>query len=95
MQCWSLTCRDSALRAAARQVTLKEQRSSTFVDVRMAPAQPGQPVGSNGVYALTQRGTLLLMRSTGRTIDRQVHLQVRVQAGLWCLARASCVLPWL
>lgn len=67
----------SGLSLTARQVTLKQQRQANFVDVRLAPCAPGQPVGSNGVYALTDRGTLLLLRSTGRTVDRAIDLQVR------------------
>jgi hypothetical protein len=37
-------------------------------------------VGSNGVYALTGTGNLLLLRSTGRTVDRSINLQVRLCA---------------
>lgn len=78
-----------ALSLTARQVNLKQQQqqrggsSSTsssmcFVDLCLAPCLPGQPVGSNGVYALTDKGSLLLLRSTGRTVDRSINLQVRV-----------------
>jgi hypothetical protein len=62
----------------ARAVTLKQQHGSSFVDVCLAPCLPGQPVGSNGVYALADNGHLLLLRSTGRTVDRSVDLQVAI-----------------
>lgn len=66
----------SGLSLTARQVNLKQQRQANFVDMRLAPCAPGQPAGSNGVYALTDKGTLLLLRSTGRTVDRFIDLQV-------------------
>jgi hypothetical protein len=64
----------------ARQVNIKQQRSSSFVDMCLAPCLAGQPVGSNGVYALTDTGSLLLLRSTGRTVDRSINLQVGCNA---------------
>lgn len=63
-------------------MALKDQRSSSFVGVCLAPALPGQPLGCNGLYCLTEGGVLLLMRSTGRMIDRQVSLQVQQAFGL-------------
>lgn len=68
----------NGLSFTARQVNLKQQRSSSFVDMCLAPCLVGQPVGSNGVYALTDKGSLLLLRSTGRTVDRSINLQVSV-----------------
>lgn len=65
-----------SLVVTARQVNLKQQRSSSFVDLCLAPCLPGQPVGSNGLYALTDKGNLLLLRSTGRLVDRSINLQV-------------------
>lgn len=66
----------SGLSLTAWQVNIKQQRSSSFVDMCLAPCLPGQPAGSNGVYALTDSGSLLLLRSTGRTVDRSINLQV-------------------
>jgi hypothetical protein len=66
----------SGLSLTARQVNLKQQRQANFVDMHLAPCAPGQPAGSNGVYALTDKGTLLLLRSTGRTVDRSINLEV-------------------
>lgn len=66
----------SGLSLTARQVNIKQQRSRSFVDMCLAPCLPGQPAGSNGVYALTDNGSLLLLRSTGRTVDRSINLQV-------------------
>ncbi|KAF8072924.1 mapkbp1 [Scenedesmus sp. PABB004] len=59
-----------------RPVTLKELRTAAFVDLCIAPGPPGQPAGVNGVYALVARGVLVLMRPTGRVIDKSVNLQV-------------------
>lgn len=67
---------NSSVSLTARPVMLKELRNSSFVDVCMAPCQPAQPHGSNGVYALVGAGVLVLMRPTGRTIDKSVNLQV-------------------
>jgi hypothetical protein len=58
-------------------VTLRELQGSRFVDVAIAPSPPSQPPGSNGVYALVATGVLVLMRPTGRVIDKSVNLQVR------------------
>eukprot|EP00775_Hariotina_reticulata_P013699 gene13699-13821_t len=75
-------CNGSALTLTPRPVTLKEHRNSRFVDVCHAPCLPGQPPGNNGVYALVDSGMLLLMRPTGRLIDKAVSLQVRAAFGL-------------
>jgi hypothetical protein len=66
----------NALSLTERQVNLKQQRASSFVDLCLAPSGAGQPVGSVGVYALTDKGNLLLLRPTGRTVDRSINLQV-------------------
>lgn len=71
-----------------RSVSLREHKGSAFVDVRPAPAQPGHPAGSDGVYALTGDGTLVLLRATARNVDKSVSLQVRrgwLRWGLWLL----------
>jgi hypothetical protein len=57
-------------------VTLRELQGNRFVDVAIAPSPPSQPAGSNGVYALVATGVLVLMRPTGRVIDKSVNLQV-------------------
>lgn len=72
----------TALSLTERQVNLKQQRASSFVDLCLAPSGPGQPVGSVGVYALTDKGNLLLLRPTGRSVDRSLNLQVS-QSGIW------------
>lgn len=90
MQAWSITAHpqqqlrtkaaqgsNSSISLVARPVTLKDLRNSSFVDVCMAPCQHAQPHGSNGVYALVNTGILVLMRPTGRVIDKSVNLQVR------------------
>eukprot|EP00878_Enallax_costatus_P016900 GHUV01017741.1.p1 GENE.GHUV01017741.1~~GHUV01017741.1.p1 ORF type:complete len:357 (+),score=117.25 GHUV01017741.1:1669-2739(+) len=73
---------NSSISLVARPVTLKELRNSNFIDVCMAPCQPAQPHGSNGVYALVDSGVLVLMRPTGRVIDKSVNLQVSAAFGL-------------
>lgn len=72
-----------SLSLAPRQVTLREHRSSTFVDVCLAPPQAGQPAGSCGVYALVQQGVLLLLRPSARSINVSINLQVRPAALLF------------
>ncbi|KAF6266674.1 hypothetical protein COO60DRAFT_8922 [Scenedesmus sp. NREL 46B-D3] len=65
-----------SLSLTPRAVTLRELQGSRFVDVAVAPSPPSQPPGSNGVYALVATGVLVLMRPTGRVIDKSVNLQV-------------------
>jgi hypothetical protein len=75
----------NALSLTERQVNLKQQRASSFVDLCLAPSGVGQPVGSVGVYALTDKGNLLLLRPTGRTVDRSINLQVgSIELSLRC-----------
>lgn len=66
-----------ALTLMPKPVNLKEHRSAHFVDVAAAPAPPGHPPGSCGVYALAAGGVLVLMRGTARTHDRTLDVQVR------------------
>ncbi|EFJ44957.1 hypothetical protein VOLCADRAFT_118543, partial [Volvox carteri f. nagariensis] len=80
---WSLTLpsgrgRDGPLTAGQASLTprpasLKEYRTSNFVSVAAAPAD-----GSSSqalLYALTQNGVLLTLRSSTRTIDKSLSLQ--------------------
>jgi hypothetical protein len=57
-------------------VLLKEHKDKPFVDVRMAASPCDMAVGTNGIYALTASGLLLMLRATGKTFDRAVNLQV-------------------
>ncbi|WIA09056.1 hypothetical protein OEZ85_008470 [Tetradesmus obliquus] len=72
----------SSLSLTPRPVTLRELQGSRFADVAVAPSPPQQPPGSNGVYALVATGVLVLMRPTGRVIDKSVNLQVRAAYAL-------------
>jgi hypothetical protein len=72
-----------------RPAQLKEFKGDSFVDVRTAPAPPNQQPGTNGVYALTSRGMLLMLRATGKTLDKNVDLQVREHPTMWCLPPAG------
>jgi hypothetical protein len=80
----------SSLSLTPRPVTLRELQGSRFVDVAIAPSPPMQPPGSNGVYALVATGVLVLMRPTGRVIDKSVKLQVR---GAAAAAAANAAVP--
>jgi hypothetical protein len=73
----------SSVAMTERPAQLKEFKGDSFVDVRTAPAPPNQQPGTNGVYALTSRGMLLMLRATGKTLDKTVDLQVRQQPTIW------------